>query len=57
MILAAVLSAWVQYAADGKQYGFAVYTKSAAGWTISLRDADGIERRSCALTKGRVSCP
>jgi hypothetical protein len=42
---------------SSKQYGFAVYTKSATGWTISLRDADGIERRSCALTKGRVSCP
>jgi hypothetical protein len=40
-----------------KQYGFAVYTKSASGWTISLRDAEGIERRACALTKGTVSCP
>jgi len=40
-----------------KQYGFAVYTKSMSGWTISLRDADGAERRTCALTKGTVSCP
>lgn len=39
-----------------KQFGFAVYTKAAGGWNISLRDADGIERRACALTKGAVSC-
>jgi len=39
-----------------KQYGFAVYTKTAAGWAISLRDADGIERRTCVLTKGSVAC-
>ena len=39
-----------------KQYGFAVYTKTAAGWAISLRDADGIERRACVLTKGSVAC-
>jgi hypothetical protein len=40
-----------------KQFGFAVYTRSTSGWTISLRDADGIERRACNLTKGTVSCP
>ncbi len=40
-----------------KQFGFAVYTKAADGWRISLRDADGIERRACSLTKGIVSCP
>jgi calcineurin-like phosphoesterase family protein len=40
-----------------KQFGFAVYTKTTPGWTISLRDADGIERRACALAKGIVSCP
>jgi len=40
-----------------KQYGFAVYSKTATGWAISLRDADGIERRACALAKGIVSCP
>jgi predicted phosphodiesterase len=39
-----------------KQFGFAVYTKSATGWAISLRDADGIERRACALAAGTVSC-
>jgi calcineurin-like phosphoesterase family protein len=39
-----------------KQYGFAVYTKNPTGWSISLRDAEGIERRACALTKGSVSC-
>lgn len=39
-----------------KQYGFAVYTKVATGWNISLRDADGIERRVCNLTKGAVTC-
>ncbi len=40
-----------------KQYGFAVYSQTATGWAISLRDADGIERRACALAKGIVSCP
>jgi Calcineurin-like phosphoesterase len=40
-----------------KQFGFAVYTKTATGWAISLRDADGIERRACTLAKGLVSCP
>lgn len=39
-----------------KQYGFAVYTKTPAGWNISLRDADGIERRACTLAKGLASC-
>ncbi|HEY0396672.1 MAG TPA: metallophosphoesterase [Candidatus Elarobacter sp.] len=43
--------------AASKQFGFAVYTRTASGWTISLRDPDGIERRSCFLTKGTVSCP
>jgi Calcineurin-like phosphoesterase len=40
-----------------KQFGFAVYTKTAAGWKISLRDVDGIERRACLLAKGGVACP
>jgi hypothetical protein len=40
-----------------KQFGFAVYTHTASGWLISLRDPDGIERRSCFLAKGSVSCP
>ena len=41
-----------------KQFGFAVYEKKLAGWKISLRDVDGIERRVCSLAaKGTVSCP
>ncbi len=32
-----------------KQFGFAVYTRTPTGWTISLRDTDGIERQSCTL--------
>lgn len=40
-----------------KQYGFAVYTAMPSGWDISLRDADGIERRRCTLAKGSVACP
>ena len=40
-----------------KQFGFAVYTKKLAGWTISLRDVDGIQRRICSLAaRGIVSC-
>ena len=40
-----------------KQFGFAVYEKKLAGWRISLRDVDGIERRVCSLAaKGTVSC-
>jgi hypothetical protein len=41
-----------------KQFGFAVYEKKLAGWRISLRDVDGIERRVCSLAaKGIVACP
>jgi Calcineurin-like phosphoesterase len=39
-----------------KQFGFAVYTRNANRWTISLRDVDGIERRACSLTKGSAGC-
>ena len=39
-----------------KQFGFAVYTRTAQGWSISLRDADGIERRACAFAHGAVGC-
>ena len=39
-----------------KQFGFAVYTRAFAGWTISLRDANGIERRRCTLAQRTVSC-
>lgn len=40
-----------------KQFGFAVYTRTGDTWNISLRDADGIERRACSLAKGVVACP
>jgi hypothetical protein len=47
-----------------KQFGFAVYTRTQAGWTISLRDVDGIERTACTLDrtpgaplKSIVRCP
>jgi hypothetical protein len=47
-----------------KQFGFAVYTRTATGWTISLRDVDGIERTACTLDrsaeaplKSVVRCP
>jgi len=39
-----------------KQFGFAVYARTFAGWSISLRDANGIERRRCALSHRQVSC-
>ena len=32
-----------------KQFGFAVYARELGGWTISLRDAEGIERERCRL--------
>jgi hypothetical protein len=34
-------------------FGFAVYTRTATGWAISLRDPDGVERGRCSLTLGR----
>ncbi|HEY4439529.1 MAG TPA: metallophosphoesterase [Candidatus Elarobacter sp.] len=39
-----------------KQFGFALYTRTFNGWTISLRDANGVERRTCTLTAHEVSC-
>jgi hypothetical protein len=39
-----------------KQFGFAVYRRQADGWSISLRDPNGIERETCSLTKGAVRC-
>ena len=39
-----------------KQFGFAVYTRTLSGWSISLRDVNGIERRACILAQRRVSC-
>ena len=37
-------------------FGFAVYTKTDAGWAISLRNIDGSERARCTLAQGSVSC-
>jgi hypothetical protein len=33
-----------------KQFGFAVYRRQTDGWSISLRDPEGIERESCLLS-------
>jgi predicted phosphodiesterase len=37
-------------------FGFGVYTRSGAGWSISLRDPDGTERARCALANRTVRC-
>ncbi|HEX3467810.1 MAG TPA: metallophosphoesterase [Candidatus Elarobacter sp.] len=37
--------------------GFGVYTRTASGWTISLRDPDGKELAQCTLAKRTVTCP
>jgi hypothetical protein len=37
-------------------FGFGVYTRSASGWTVSLRDPDGTERARCALANRAVHC-
>jgi hypothetical protein len=37
--------------------GFGVYTRTASGWTISLRDPDGKELAQCALANRTVTCP
>jgi hypothetical protein len=37
-------------------FGFAVYTRTAAGWAITLRDPDGTERAHCRLEKRVVRC-
>jgi Calcineurin-like phosphoesterase len=37
-------------------FGFGVYTRAAAGWTISLRDPDGTERARCTLENRIVRC-
>jgi hypothetical protein len=41
---------------DSGHFGFAVYTKTATGWSISLRNIDGSERVRCTLAQGSVSC-
>jgi predicted phosphodiesterase len=38
------------------QFGFGVYTRSGAGWTISLRDPAGVERARCTLANRLVRC-
>ncbi len=47
-----------------KQFGFAVYTRTPTGWSISLRDVDGVERTACTLdrtpsapARSLVRCP
>ena len=37
-------------------FGFGVYTRDGAGWTISLRDPDGTERARCTLADRAVRC-
>jgi hypothetical protein len=37
-------------------FGFGVYTRTAVGWTISLRAADGTERARCTLANRTVRC-
>jgi calcineurin-like phosphoesterase family protein len=37
-------------------FGFAVYTRLGAGWTVSLRDPDGTERARCTLANRAVRC-
>ncbi len=37
-------------------HGFALYTRTASGWTISLRDPDGSERAHCTLAHRSVGC-
>jgi hypothetical protein len=38
------------------RFGFGVYTRTGAGWTISLRDAQGTERARCRLAERAVRC-
>jgi len=37
-------------------FGFGVYTRAGKGWTISLRDTDGIERARCTLANRAARC-
>ena len=37
-------------------FGFGVYTRTAGGWMISLRDPDGTERARCTLANRAVHC-
>jgi predicted phosphodiesterase len=38
------------------QNGFGVYTRTGPGWTISLRNPDGVEQAHCTLDHRSVSC-
>lgn len=38
------------------RFGFGVYTRTATGWTVSLRDAEGVERARCTLADRTVTC-
>jgi hypothetical protein len=37
-------------------FGFAVYTRIQDGWSISLRDPHGVERKRCTLAEEQVRC-
>ncbi len=37
-------------------HGFALYTRTPAGWAISLRNPDGSERARCSLAHRSVTC-
>ncbi|BDE08025.1 hypothetical protein WPS_33010 [Vulcanimicrobium alpinum] len=38
------------------RFGFGVYRRTNAGWTVSLRDPGGVERAVCVLAKRSVHC-
>lgn len=38
------------------RFGFGVYTRTGAGWAISLRDAEGMEQARCSLASRSVRC-
>jgi hypothetical protein len=37
-------------------FGFGVYTRTSNGWSISLRDVQGVERKRCALADAELRC-
>jgi predicted phosphodiesterase len=37
-------------------FGFALYGRAIDGWSISLRDTQGVERQRCTLAHGEVRC-
>jgi calcineurin-like phosphoesterase family protein len=38
------------------RFGFGVYTRAGTGWSISLRDVEGVERARCTLVGRTVRC-